>query len=177
MSAHSTPPHEDPIRPHTFDGIAEYDKKMPNWWLMTFYISIVFGIFYWIATERFSDMTPQLSLQQKMEAIEAIRLASNTTLDNETLWKMSRNSAFVQAGRETYVSTCASCHGDDLKGGIGASLVSGEWLHGGTPMEIMHTAENGVLAKGMPAWGSVLGQKRIAEVVAFILNHHEAPAQ
>jgi cytochrome c oxidase cbb3-type subunit 3 len=31
---------------------------------------------------------------------------------------------------------------------------------------------SGVLVKGMPTWGPVLGPKRIAEVVAYVLSHH-----
>ena len=30
----------------------------------------------------------------------------------------------------------------------------------------------GVLAKGMPTWGPVLGPKRITEVVAYVMSHH-----
>lgn len=35
------------LREHEFDGIQEYDQKLPNWWLFTFYIAIVWFLVHW----------------------------------------------------------------------------------------------------------------------------------
>lgn len=169
-------PGEDPIREHVFDGIAEYDRRLPNWWLMTLYGGIVFAILYWMATQHFNRSTDETRLAVEMQRIEAEKLASSATaLDADTLWKMSRNPVFVNAGRATYQSTCASCHGATLAGGIGPNLVDGDWLHGGAPSDVLKSVNEGVLAKGMPPWGPVLGGKKVSEVVAFILSNHAAP--
>jgi cytochrome c oxidase cbb3-type subunit 3 len=90
---------------------------------------------------------------------------------------MSRNPVFVDAGRATFQSTCASCHHAALTGGIGPNLVDAEWIHGGTPADVLKTVTEGVLTKGMPGWGPMLGGKKVSEVVAFILSQHDAPAQ
>ena len=37
-------PGEEPVRAHVFDGIAEYDRRLPNWWLITLYATIAFSI-------------------------------------------------------------------------------------------------------------------------------------
>lgn len=169
-------PGEDPIREHVFDGIAEYDRRLPNWWLMTFYGSIVFAVIYWMATQHFARSDDASRLAAEMQRIEAERIAASaSSLDDATLWTMSRNPVFVNAGRATYQSTCASCHGPALGGGIGVNLADSEWLHGGTPSEVLKTVTDGVLAKGMPAWGPVLGGRKVSEVTAFILSHHAAP--
>lgn len=165
---------DTPVRPHSFDGIEEYDKKMPNWWLNIFYVSLGFAMLYWLGMERFSERSQAMALEDSMERIETIRLLQSEVLDDGTLWQMSRNAAMVSAGKATYMANCASCHGNNLEGGIGANLASGQWINtDGSPVQILHTVENGILAKGMPAWGSVLGQKSISEIVAFVLSHHE----
>jgi cytochrome c oxidase cbb3-type subunit 3 len=167
---------EDPVRAHVFDGIAEYDRRLPNWWLVTLYAGIVFAIIYWMATQHFGRTTNESLVDDAMQRIEAAKLASSATnLDEATLWKMSRNSVFVEAGRVTFQSTCASCHNAALTGGIGPNLVDDVWIHGGKPTDVLKIVTEGVLVKGMPAWGPVLGGKKVSEVVAFVLSHHQAP--
>jgi cytochrome c oxidase cbb3-type subunit III len=170
-------PGEDPIREHVFDGIAEYNRRLPNWWLMTLYASIVFAILYWMANQQFARSNDQTRIAAELQRIEAEKIASSATaLDDATLWKMSRNSVIVEAGRATFQSTCASCHNAALTGGIGPNLIDDVWIHGGKPDDVLKTVNEGVLVKGMPAWGPVLGGKKISEVVAFILSHHAEPS-
>ncbi len=169
-------PKDDPIRHHVFDGIAEYDRRLPNWWLLTFYGSIAFAIFYWFDRQTFARTDDEKEIKAEVARIDAAKLAAAGTRDDPTLWKMSRNPAFVTAGAETYKTTCASCHGNELKGGVGPSLVDAVWIHGSNPLDLIGTVENGVPAKGMPTWGPLLGSKKVNEVTAFILSHHPAPA-
>jgi cytochrome c oxidase cbb3-type subunit 3 len=170
----SKPPEQDALREHEFDGIQEYDKRLPNWWLLTLYGGIAFAIGYWFYYERASlGPSNEAALAQEMSVIEARRLASAPAVDDASLWKMSRNAVFVDAGRVTFNSTCASCHTENLTGAIGPNLVDHKWIHGGRPTEIQALVEKGVLTKGMPSWGPVLGSRKISEVVAYILSHHQ----
>ncbi|MCX6944250.1 MAG: c-type cytochrome [Opitutales bacterium] len=170
-----TPPDQDKLRPHVFDGdIQEYDQRLPNWWLMTLYGAIVFWAGYWFYYERAHyGPTNAAAVEQQPAIIEAKRLAATPAVDDASLWKMSRNPVFVEAGRATFNSTCVSCHTEKLTGGIGANLVDQLWIHGGKPTEIYATVTNGVLAKGMPPWGPVLGGKKITEAVAYVLSYHQ----
>jgi cytochrome c oxidase cbb3-type subunit III len=173
------PPPEDPIRPHSYDGIQEYDKRLPNWWLYTLYITIVFWVGYWGYYQWLGvGTTGAQRVERQLAKIEADKLASNSKPDDATLWQMSRNVAFVDAGRATFNSNCVACHLASMRGkgespaAIGPDLTDTKWVHGGKPTDIYSTITNGVLVKGMPTWGPVLGPKKITELVAYVLSKH-----
>jgi cytochrome c oxidase cbb3-type subunit 3 len=186
MNATGTPPsshhgsdHDDEaLRPHTYDGIQEYDKRLPNWWLFTLYGAIIFSVGYW-AYYHWTDHLEQgwVRVTSQIEAIRLAALAQGEPPDGLQLWNFSRDLNIVAAGERTYMSTCAACHGPELEGGIGQNLTDTEWIHGGTPMDIFHVIQEGVTDKGMPAWGPLLGQQRIAEVTAFIISRNTTIAQ
>lgn len=174
------PEDEDPIRHHTFDGIQEYDKRLPNWWLFTLYITIAFWTCYWSYYEWFhAGPDGPHRVEQQIAAIEAVKLAASPATDDASLWKMSRNPAFVEAGKAVVTTNCVVCHLASLKGkdeaatAIGPNLTDTKWIHGGKPSEVYDLITKGVLVKGMPSWGPVLGQKRISEAVAYILSFHQ----
>lgn len=172
-------PPEDPVRPHVFDGIQEYDKRLPNWWLNTLYITIVFWVGYWSYYEWFRvGPTGEQAVVAAIAKIEQSKLSA-AKLDDSSLWKMSQNTAFVDAGKTTFMANCAACHLATLRGksespaAIGPDLTDTTWIHGGKPTEIYELITNGVLTKGMPTWGPVLGARKITEVTAFILSKHK----
>jgi cytochrome c oxidase cbb3-type subunit 3 len=174
-------PYDDALRPHSYDGIQEYDKRLPNWWLFTLYGAIIFSIGYW-AYYHWTDHMEQgwVRVQSEIEAVKLAALAQGEPPNNVQLWNFSRDPKIVAAGQKTYLSTCAACHGENLEGGIGQNLVDAEWIHGGTPIAIFNVVRDGVLDKGMPTWGPVLGQQRMAEVVAYLISKNptvEKPAE
>lgn len=167
-----------PVREHVFDGIQEYDNRLPNWWLWTLYGAIVFSIGYWFLLHWTNpDQSSQARIERQMQQIAAVAAANpNAKLTDEQLWKLSQDQNAVGAGAQIFASTCASCHMPDLSGKIGPNLKDNIWIHGGKPLDIVNTITNGVAAKGMPTWGPVLGKSKIAEVTAFILSHHKPDA-
>jgi cytochrome c oxidase cbb3-type subunit 3 len=172
-------PDNDALRPHSYDGIREFDKRLPNWWLFTLYITIVFWIGYWSFYEWLPiGLSGPQRVEREMAKIDALKLTALAAakIDDAGLWKMSRNPVIVEAGHATFSSICISCHKASLRGidegGIGANLRRQVWIHGGHPTDIYHTVTNGVPIKGMPTWGPILGQRKIAEVVAYVLSYH-----
>lgn len=170
------PPGEDPLRPHAYDGIQEYDKRLPNWWLMTLYGSIVFAIIYWAYNHAYGTATDDraaLKFTMLENSARAAKAAGGSgVVNDELLWKLSHDQTVLAAGKVTFDTMCASCHKPDMTGLIGPNLVDNQWIHGGLPLEVVKTITEGVLAKGMVAWGPILGRQKIAEVTAHIMAHH-----
>lgn len=69
---------------------------------------------------------------------------------------------------QTYATYCASCHGTNLEGGQGSSLVDGVWKYGGSDNEIAASIRNGYPDMGMIGWKDTLSEDEIRSLVIFI---------
>ena len=152
---------------HEYDGIEEADNRLPRWWLITFYGSMVFALGYWFAYHEFTmaPSTPEIFANEI-----AARAAQGGQVDEPTLEMLSQDASIVAAGQSTFQSNCVACHGDRGQGVIGPNLTDGSWIHGGSAVDIYHTVREGVQARGMPAWGPVLGERPVQSLVAYILS-------
>ncbi len=61
-----------------------------------------------------------------------------------------------------------------MTGLIGPNLVDNQWIHGGQPLDVVKVITEGVLAKGMVAWGPILGKQKIIEATAYVMSKHKA---
>ena len=179
------------LREHVYDGIQEYDQKLPNWWLFTLYIMIVYFVIAWVAYYQLPVEVPNdyERLNNKLAVIEAKKQAEleemMASLSDESLIEMSKDPNHTSAGQAVFDSKCAACHGTDLSatlGGIklpGVPLNDAEWIYGGQPLEIMHIVTNGSpdVTKGMIAWNTQLGPSEIAQVVSYILSKQTVAPQ
>ncbi len=161
------------IKNHEYDGIKEYDNPLPNWWLVTFFGTIIFAFIYFLHYEFGEGQTQEQELSAALAQIDELKKAqpqvAATAADLETLLK---DAKVIEAGSHVYTNNCAVCHGKELQGMIGPNLVDAYWIHGkgATGAEIMEVVKNGVLDKGMPAWGPVLSPTDIIAVTAFVLT-------
>lgn len=183
------------LREHEFDGIQEYDQKLPNWWLFTFYAAIVWFMVYWFLyyqAHRFpSDhdriVAEMTEIQQKKNQELEATLASLTDEILASQW--AKDEVIVASGQAIYTTHCVACHGADLSAVMvsgemkiplpGRPLNDGVWEYGDKPMQIFQlinqgspTNAPGLNGAKMQAWGQMLTPKQIAEVTAFILSQN-----
>ncbi|MFZ2280522.1 MAG: cbb3-type cytochrome c oxidase N-terminal domain-containing protein [Prosthecobacter sp.] len=179
-----SPNNEPQLRDHIYDGIQEYDQKLPNWWLFTLYIAIAWFVVHWLCYYQLGlGSSDTVVIDKAMAEMQTARDKQMESISDEQLWALSRDPAAVEAGKATFMTPgmCVTCHGPDLTGMLSGAKLPGlplndqEWKHGGKPTEIFKIVRKGSpdITKGMAAWELVLGMKRVSEVVAFVLSHHK----
>lgn len=150
---------------HEWDGIREYNKPLPKWWLWTFYATIVWGVGYTIAYPAWPMVTGAtagvLGYSTRGEvATEIARVEEANGPINEKL--ASVELAAIQddpellgyagnAGGAVFRSWCAQCHGSGAAGSSQAGWAAGypnllddDWLWGGSIEAIHETISHGI---------------------------------
>lgn len=159
---------------HVYDDIEEADNQLPTWWVTVFLGTIAFGVIYWFGFEVYASRpTPAQEYLAERELLEQHRreeLAGAAVLTEDVLTGLAADAKAASAGAAIFKQNCIACHGDRGQGGIGPNLTDGFWLHGGAALQIHHTVQGGVSDKGMPAWGPVLGEAGVRQVVAHVLT-------
>lgn len=146
------------------DGIEEYDNALPDWWLGLFWFTIIWAAAYALHYHVIADRSLEGRLAAELAAAEQRWPASAAPAEFVV------TAELAAAGQALYQGNCIACHGPDLEGGIGPSLKDEEWIHGGEPAQVLKTVTEGVAAKGMPAWGSILGPEKTRQVTAYVLS-------
>ena len=160
---------KDRMLDHEYDGIQEYDNPMPRWWVMSFWATIVFSVAYALNIGGIGTGKGRMAeYEADMAAFRAAHPQDLGPTDPTKLLALVSDQHEVAEGKRVYLKNCAVCHVADGGGLIGPNLTDAYWLHGGKIEQLHATVTNGVLAKGMPAWGKMLPGKEVDEVVAYV---------
>lgn len=163
----------DTVLAHEFDGIQEFDNRLPNWWLWLMWGSMVFALVYWLVFHTLQlRESPRERFATEMQAAQEAEFARMAAagIDDEALLKMSELESKVEEGRALFTTHCVACHLDKGQGLVGPNLTDDHWINGCKPMDLLNVVNLGVAAKGMPAWQNQLGPSRTMATVAYVLT-------
>ncbi len=180
---------------HAWDGIREYNKPLPKWWLYTFYVTIVWGIGYSIAYPAWpgiKEATPGLlgystrgEVAAEIAKVDQANAAINEKLASAELTAIAADpelGSYAQnAGGAVFRTWCAQCHGSGAAGAKGyPNLLDDDWLWGGSIEAIHESVSYGIRNETnddarfseMPAFGrdELLSEEEVAQVTNFVMT-------
>lgn len=166
------PSDEDRLLGHAYDGIEEYDNPLPGWWVWLFIASIVFALGYWVfyhgggpgqsETAGYAEDMAAFNEQQAKLAARAGKV------DEALLARLARDPAAIAESKTLFLAKCMPCHGVNGEGKIGPNLTDLHQIHGSGRVEIFQTIRDGVVAKGMIAWGKLLQPAELLKLTAYV---------
>lgn len=179
---------------HEWDGLKELNNPLPSWWLWTFYVTIVWGIGYWVvypAWPLVSDYTKgvfgyssRAEGQAAYDDLVAKRLEKGAGLKDASVEEILADDALrqfaVAQGAAAFGDNCSACHGSGAAGTTDyPNLVDDDWLWGGTVDAIHETLRVGIRsghdeerAGDMTAFGrdEILEKEDIITVTNYVLS-------
>ncbi len=184
---------------HQWDDIKELNTPLPRWWVITFYLTIIWAVGYWILYPAWpllrSNTTGLLGYSSRANL--AVELANLNTIRGEKMAALATASladiekdpallALARArGRTVFGDNCAPCHGTGATGSKGfPNLNDDDWLWGGSLDQIMQTIRFGARsgnAKGhegnMLAFGKdgMLKPEQIVTVANYVRSLSKLP--
>jgi cytochrome c oxidase cbb3-type subunit 3 len=160
---------------HVWDeDLQERNSPLPRWWLNLFHITIVFGLIYMVLFPSLGSIQGLLGWSssdqyaQEVAEAEAQYGPLYAKFSGQPVPVLALDEEAVALGHSVFENNCAGCHGSDGRGARGfPNLADGDWQWGGKPEQILQTISNGRQA-AMPAFGPVLGEQGVKEVVAYV---------
>jgi cytochrome c oxidase cbb3-type subunit 3 len=179
---------------HEWDGIQEFNNPLPRWWLWVFYVTIIWGIGYFIAypawpmitraTPGLIGFSTRADVQEEIDRFAAMNAEVRAELASADLTTLADDSDVynfaIQSGRATFATFCSQCHGSGAAGAKGyPNLLDNDWLWGGDIEAIAYSIRHGIRNLDdpdahyaeMPAFGDdYLSDEEIAQVVAYVMS-------
>jgi putative heme-binding domain-containing protein len=80
---------------------------------------------------------------------------------------LAGDASAISGGKNIYRGRCGVCHGIDAKGYRGSDLTTGDWVHGGSDVQIFKTIQTGVPGTEMPG-NANMSEDEIWMVIAYL---------
>ncbi len=172
---------------HYWDGdITEYNKPMPRWWIIGFYMLLIYGAGYlfWYgglgAYQGYSKWTSASEHDADKQTEDAKLEETFAPFHGKQIDVIAGNPEAVKLGRAIFNNNCATCHGSSAQGALGfPNLSDSIWKWGGKPDDILKTVMEGRTGV-MPPWGKVLagmgGEDATDYVIAYVRQLGEKDA-
>jgi len=179
---------------HDWDGITEYERPTPLWWLWVLWATVIWSIGYWVlmpAWPLFADYSRGLLgysqrevLARQMEDARAARAQYAARIRDLPLDAIRTDPELLEialaGGRSAFAVNCSPCHGQGAEGRKGfPNLNDDDWLWGGTLDQIYRTIRFGVRSghpdtheSRMPEFlaDKLLDAKQIDDVAEYVLS-------
>lgn len=179
---------------HEWDGISEYNRPLPRWWLYIFWATIVWSVGYWVAmpaiplihgyTKGILGHSQRKVLAGQMEEVRQARSAFLDRIRAMSLEEIRADPDLlnfaIAGGRSAFAVNCSQCHGRGAAGAPGyPNLNDDAWLWGGTLDSILTTIRFGVRSghpdariSQMPAFvrDQILTRDQVSQVAAYVLS-------
>ncbi|WOH64291.1 cytochrome-c oxidase, cbb3-type subunit III [Bradyrhizobium sp. BWA-3-5] len=143
---------------HQWDDIKELNTPLPRWWVVTFYLTIIWAIGYWIVYPAWPLLTgntigivrysSRADVAVELAKLKAVRDEKMAALATTSLGDIEKNPALLALararGKAVFGDNCAPCHGTGAIGAKGfPNLNDDDWLWGGSLEQIMQTIRFG----------------------------------
>jgi cytochrome c oxidase cbb3-type subunit 3 len=170
-STPDTPHSPDPLLlDHEADGIRELDNKLPRWWVLLFYFTIIFSVVYLVYYHVLGagDLMAA-EYTKEMKRGDAIKGTSMAKFEADiTTLQPSKDQVVLANGKQNFLKLCAPCHRADGGGLVGPNLTDDYWIHGDKFSDNVITIWNGVPQKGMVTWKGMLKPAEVYAVASYI---------
>jgi cytochrome c oxidase cbb3-type subunit 3 len=167
---------------HVWDGdLTEYNKPLPRWWIILFYLTIVFAIIYLVyypSTDKFQGMGNWSSASEHKadkDKADAKLQALYARFEGQGIDLIAKDPIALTTGKQIFANNCATCHGADAGGGKGFPKLSDNiWKFDGSPDGIVTTIQGGVNVPDgrsaiMPPLAAVLGSEQaVTEAAVYV---------
>ncbi len=145
---------------HSFEGIEELDNPMPNWWVIMFVATCIWGFAYAIIyptlgnDEGLIGWTSTGQWEEEVAEAEEKYAPIFNKFAATPLAELAQDAEAMKVGQRLFANNCSVCHGSSGRGALGfPNLTDGDWLYGGEPETIKQTimlGRNGQMpAKGL----------------------------